>query len=91
MINFLKKSKLNLNIVAKFVSIKDKKIVKNNLRYKSSYFSKKFLANIFDLQFLISVLQEGPLCLKYVLFIGFVVSPMYNIFNTYKEKNIIML
>ena len=37
-------------------------------------------------EFLISILQESPLCLKYVLFIGFVVSPMYNVFKTYQEK-----
>ena len=70
------------------MSIKDKKRLKGILVYKKKFscFPKKFLANIFDLEFLISVLQESPLCLKYVLFIGFVVSPMYNIVKTYKEK-----
>ena len=58
---------------------------------KSRLNKMTILGSIFDLQFWISALQESSLCIKYMLFIGFVVSPMYNIFKTYKEKNIIML
>jgi hypothetical protein len=80
------KRNLNKNFVNIWKKFKDSMVF-----IKSRLNKMTILGSIFDLQFLISVLQESSFCLKYMLFIGFVVSPIIISLKHIKKKNIIML